>query len=178
MARKAVVMDEGALNRSLTRISHEIIEKNPNEKEICVVGIYRRGVPLAEKIAENIKNFSDIKPLVGSLDITLYRDDLSEVSSSPILNETKIDFSIEKKVVILVDDVIYTGRTTRAALDAVIALGRPSKIQLAVLIDRGHREFPIKGDYIGKNLPTSHEERVRVLLPPFDNETKVEIWDK
>ncbi len=171
-------MDEGAINRSLVRIAHEIIEKNSEETELCLVGIYRRGYPLAKKIAESITNFSDIKVSVGSLDITFYRDDLSENLQAPVVNETKFDFSIEKKVVILVDDVIYTGRTTRAAMDAVINLGRPSKIQLAVLVDRGHRELPIKGDYIGKNVPTSHDETIKVLLPPFEEKTQVEIWER
>ena len=170
-----IVLDEGALDRALIRISHEIIERNGEAKEICLVGIQRRGVPLAKQIAAGIEKFSDIRTHVGELDITLYRDDLSEVGSAPQLKETRIDFPIHNKIVILVDDVIYTGRTVRAAMDALITLGRPACIQLAVLIDRGHRELPIRGDYVGKNIPTSRSERIEVRMPEIDGEKNAAI---
>ena len=167
------LMDEGAVDRALTRISHEIIERNPEAKELCLIGIQRRGVPLATQIAECISSFSDIKVMVGKLDITLYRDDLSELHEQAEVHGTTIDFPIQNKTVILVDDVIYTGRTARAALDALITLGRPACIQLAVLVDRGHRELPIRGDYVGKNVPTSRKEMICVRVPEVDGEKNV-----
>ena len=166
---KAQILDGAAIERALARISHEIIENNAESDCICLVGIQRRGVPLAERIAENIRKFSDLKVQVGKLDITLYRDDLTERSQQPNLNGTYVDFDIVGKTVILVDDVIFTGRTARAALDALMALGRPAKVQLAVLVDRGHRELPIRGDYVGKNIPTSRKEIVKVNIPPVDD---------
>ena len=167
MIFKAKIMDQLAMERALARIAHQIIENNAESSEVCVVGIQRRGVPLAERIAENIRKFSDLSVKVGKLDITLYRDDLSEMPE-PTVQGTDIDFTVTGKVVILVDDVIFTGRTIRAALDALMELGRPAKVQLAVLIDRGHRELPIRGDYVGKNIPTSHKEMVQVNIPPID----------
>lgn len=167
MIFKAKIMDQPAMERALARIAHQIIENNAESSEVCVVGIQRRGVPLAERIAENIRKFSDLSVKVGKLDITLYRDDLSEMPE-PTVQGTDIDFTVTGKVVILVDDVIFTGRTIRAALDALMELGRPAKVQLAVLIDRGHRELPIRGDYVGKNIPTSHKEMVQVNIPPID----------
>ena len=169
------LMDEGAIDRALTRISHEIIERNPDATEICLIGIQRRGVPLAEQIAECISSFSDISVRVGKLDITLYRDDLTELHDHAEVHGTTIDFPIQNKTVVLVDDVIYTGRTARAALDALITLGRPACIQLAVLVDRGHRELPIRGDYVGKNVPTSRQEIICVKLPEFDGEKCVTL---
>lgn len=173
-----IIMDSCAIDRALIRISHEIIERNSDTNEISLIGIQRRGVPLAKQIAVEIEKFSDIKTNVGELDITLYRDDLSEISNQPELKETKINFSIHNKKVILVDDVIYTGRTVRAAMDALITLGRPSCIQLAVLIDRGHRELPIRGDYVGKNIPTSRSEHISVKLPEIDGEKNAAIIKK
>ncbi len=171
-----MIIEGEAIDRSLTRIAHEIIERNSEAKEICLIGIQRRGVPLARRIADSISYFSNIKVNVGELDITLYRDDLTEIGAQPELNGTTITFPIQNKIVILVDDVIYTGRTVRAAMEALITLGRPACIQLAVLIDRGHRELPIRGDYIGKNIPTSKSERILVRLPETDNgEKKVSI---
>lgn len=167
------LMDEGAVDRALMRIAHEIIERNPDSGEICIIGIQRRGVPLAEQIASCIASFSDAKVMVGKLDITLYRDDLSELHEQAEVHGTQIDFPIKNKTVILVDDVIYTGRTARAALDALITLDRPACIQLAVLVDRGHRELPIRGDYVGKNVPTSRQEMICVRVPEVDGEKGV-----
>lgn len=166
---KARILDSTAIERALARIAHEIIERNAECDCIYLVGIQRRGVPLAERIAQNIRKFSDIEVSVGQLDITLYRDDLSESAPQPRVNGTYVDFEIAGKTVVLVDDVIYTGRTARAALDALMQLGRPAKVQLAVLIDRGHRELPIRGDYVGKNIPTSRKEVVKVNIPPVDD---------
>ena len=168
MIFKAKIMDQAAMERALARIAHEIIENNGDCNEICLVGIQRRGVPLAEKIGQNIRKFSDLEVKVGKLDITLYRDDLGEMPE-PTVQGTHIDFAVTGKAVVLVDDVIFTGRTVRAALDALMKLGRPGKVQLAVLVDRGHRELPIRGDYIGKNIPTSHREIIQVNIPPIDD---------
>ncbi|WP_261776760.1 bifunctional pyr operon transcriptional regulator/uracil phosphoribosyltransferase PyrR, partial [Clostridium botulinum] len=145
---KAVIMDEVKIKRSITRISHEIIEKNKGGQDVVLVGIKRRGVPIAKRIAENIKNFEDIDIPVGILDISLYRDDLSELSEDPIVKNNKLDVDIKGKKIILVDDVIYTGRTARAAIQAIFDNGRPGKIQLAVLVDRGHRDLPVRPDYV------------------------------
>lgn len=163
-----IIYDEAAINRALVRIAHEIIERNADESEICLFGVRRRGYPLARQIADSIADFSDIRVNVGELDITLYRDDLSELSTVPKVSNPEIDFDIRDKTVILVDDVIYTGRTARAAMEALLSFGRPARIQLAVLIDRGHRELPIRGDYIGKNVPTSRDEVICVKLPEYD----------
>ncbi|MBQ7160904.1 MAG: bifunctional pyr operon transcriptional regulator/uracil phosphoribosyltransferase PyrR [Clostridia bacterium] len=175
MADEKKLMDAGAIDRALTRISHEIIERNPDVAELCLIGIQRRGVPLAEQIAGYISAFSDIKVMVGKLDITLYRDDLTEIHEQAEVHGTTIDFPIQNKAVVLVDDVIYTGRTARAALDALITLGRPACIQLAVLVDRGHRELPIRGDYVGKNVPTSRKELICVRVPEVDGVKEVVI---
>ncbi|MBY6825611.1 bifunctional pyr operon transcriptional regulator/uracil phosphoribosyltransferase PyrR, partial [Clostridium botulinum] len=148
MNLKAVIMDEVKIKRSITRISHEIIEKNKGGQDVVLVGIKRRGVPIAKRIAENIKNFEDIDIPVGILDISLYRDDLSELSEDPIVKNNKLDVDIKGKKIILVDDVIYTGRTARAAIQAIFDNGRPGKIQLAVLVDRGHRDLPVRPDYV------------------------------
>lgn len=172
---KTKIMDADAVNRALKRISHEIVERNPDFENLCLIGIRRRGVPLAERICENICNIEDVKLPIGILDITLYRDDLSQISVDPVLNKSELPFSVEGKKVILVDDVLYTGRTVRAAIGALFSLGRPSSIQLAILVDRGHRELPIRGDYVGKNIPTSREERVFVKLEEIDGESGVYI---
>ncbi|MCC5424742.1 bifunctional pyr operon transcriptional regulator/uracil phosphoribosyltransferase PyrR [Clostridium botulinum] len=175
MNLKAVIMDEVKIKRSITRISHEIIEKNKGGQDVVLVGIKRRGVPIAKRIAENIKNFEDIDIPVGILDISLYRDDLSELSEEPIVKNNKLDVDIKDKKIILVDDVIYTGRTVRAAIQAIFDNGRPGKIQLAVLVDRGHRELPIRPDYVGKNIPTSLSEAILVELNEIDGNDSVKI---
>ena len=173
---KSILMDETAVDRALKRISHEILEKNQGCGSLCLLGIKRRGVPLAEKIAQNILEIEGVKVPVGSLDITLYRDDLSEVSEEAVLNSSNIPFSVAAKKVVLVDDVLFTGRTARAALEAVMKFGRPAAVQLAVLVDRGHRELPIRGDYVGKNVPTAKNERVFVKMPPIDEACSVELF--
>lgn len=173
---KAVLMDETGVDRALKRISHEILEKNQGSKDLCLLGIKRRGVPLAEKIADYIFKIEGERVPVGIIDTTLYRDDLNDVSSQTVLNSSQIPFAVENKRVILVDDVLFTGRTARAALEAVMRFGRPASIQLAVLIDRGHRELPIRGDYVGKNVPTAKSERVFVKMPPIDEVCSVELF--
>lgn len=177
LTEKSHIMDESAVKRTLVRMAHEIVEKNAGCDTLCLIGIQRRGVPLAKRLAENIRSFSDIPVEVGTLDITLYRDDLEGLPIDPVVNGTKIDFSIKDKTVVLVDDVIYTGRTVRAALDAVMKHERPERIQLAVLIDRGHRELPIRGDFVGKNLPTSRKEVVAVFVPEVDGDMGVAIYE-
>lgn len=170
-----VIIDGQRVERTLARLSHEIIERNADEEELYLIGIKRRGVPIAQRLRENIEKFSDIKVKTGELDITLYRDDLTEKYVSPHVNGTVIDFDVNEKNIILVDDVLFTGRTARAAMEAVIGLGRPSVIQLAVMIDRGHRELPICANYVGKNVPTSKEEFVNVRLEEIDGVTEVAL---
>ena len=178
MKVKAQIMDEIAMERALKRISHEIIEKNKGVKDIALVGIKTRGIPIAKRIAGYVKDFENYEVEVGNLDITLYRDDLTEKFEQAHLNQTDINFDINNKNIILIDDVLYTGRTVRAALDAIIDIGRPKTIQLAELIDRGHRELPIRADYVGKNVPTSENEIVRVELIETDDENRVIICEK
>jgi pyrimidine operon attenuation protein / uracil phosphoribosyltransferase len=168
MPDKSKLLDKEAIRRSIVRIAHEILEKNKGTDELCLVGIRKRGVYLAERLKDAIQAIEKIEIPVGILDITLYRDDLSLTTSQPVVHKTEIDFDIADKSVVLVDDVLYTGRTIRAALDALIDLGRPRSIQLAVLIDRGHRELPIRPDYVGKNIPTSQHETVEVHLTEVD----------
>ena len=168
-------MDESAISRAISRIAHEIIERNNGINDVVLVGIQRRGVPLARRLADRIKNFESQSIKVGVLDITLYRDDLSTLSEQPVVNATNIPFDIRGKAVIMVDDVVYTGRTARAAMDALIDLGRPVSIPFAVLIDRGHRELPIRADFIGKNVPTSNSEIVQVQLDEYDGIDRVVI---
>lgn len=170
---KTVLMDTEGIRRALTRISHEIVEKNKGGERVVLVGIRTRGVPIAERIAEHMEQIEGKKPPVGILDITLYRDDLSTLSYQPVVRPTELPTDITGKVVVLVDDVLFTGRTIRAALDAVIDMGRPRSIQLAVLIDRGHRELPIRADFVGKNVPTSSREVVSVLIHPVDEDERV-----
>ena len=158
--QKAQIMDEKAIGRAITRISHEIIEKNKGIENVVLIGIKTRGVPVATRIANKIEAIEGQRVDAGEMDITLYRDDLSKKQIDPVVNSTKIDFDITDKTVILVDDVLYTGRTVRSALDALMDIGRPKAIQLAVLVDRGHRELPIRADFIGKNIPTSRNEKV------------------
>ena len=177
---KARLMDEAAVNRALTRIAHEILERNGGCDGLCLVGIRRRGEPLARRIADRILAIENRAVPVGVLDITLYRDDLSLASDNdkPRLNETQVPFPIAGRRVALVDDVLFTGRTARAAIDALFQMGRPAQIQLAVLVDRGHRELPIRADFVGKNVPTSRNELIAVKVPEFDGYTAVEIWTR
>ena len=175
MKEKAQLMDEKAIGRAITRISHEIIERNKGIEDIVLVGIKTRGVPIANRISKKIEQIEGSKINTGQIDITLYRDDLKEVNVDPIINGSNIDFNINDKIVILVDDVLYTGRTVRSALDAVIDIGRPKAIQLAVLVDRGHRELPIRADYVGKNVPTSKDEIISVKLLETDDQDSVTI---
>lgn len=177
MKYKATLMDGEAISRTLRRISHEIIEKNKGVEDIVLIGIKRRGYPLAKTIAQNIQSFEGCEVPVGSVDITLYRDDLSTQYESPRVNDSDLGIDVKNKKVILVDDVLYTCRTARAAIDAVISSGRPQGIQLAVLIDRGHKELPIRADYVGKNIPTSKSELVSVNLMDIDGEDFVKIYD-
>lgn len=167
-------MDEAAIRRSMARITHEIIEKNRGVSDICLLGIKRRGIPLAAMLAENLKRFEGVEVPMGHIDITRYRDDLTE--DMPVTESSEFPCAIEDKNVIIVDDVIYTGRTARAAIEAVFNYGRPKSIQLAVLVDRGHRELPIRPDFVGKNIPTSHEELVSVMLEGVDKETGVCLY--
>jgi len=167
-------MDEAAIRRSMARITHEIIEKNRGVSDICLLGIKRRGIPLAGMLAENLKRFAGVDVPMGHIDITRYRDDLTE--ELPITESSEFPCAIEDKNVIIVDDVIYTGRTARAAIEAVFNYGRPKSIQLAVLVDRGHRELPIRPDFVGKNIPTSHEELVSVMIEGVDEETGVCLY--
>ncbi len=169
------ILDENAIKRSITRISYEIIEKNKGIENLVLVGIKTRGVPLAHRIAKRLFEIEGREVPVGKLDITLYRDDLTEKNRDPVINSSEVPGDIENKIVILVDDVLFTGRTTRAALDAVTDIGRPRTIQLAVLIDRGHRELPIRADYVGKNVPTSKKEIVKVELFEVDGKDQVSI---
>lgn len=168
MSFESKMMDKDALNRAVTRIAHEILEKNKGTESLCVVGIRTRGAILAERIKECIAKIEGTEIPLGVLDITLYRDDLTMIDSHPVVHETLIDFDITDMKVILVDDVLFTGRTVRSALNALHDFGRPANIQLAVLIDRGHRELPIRADYVGKNIPTSLDQDVRVMLPETD----------
>ncbi len=170
-----VIMTEEEIRRALTRIAHEIVERNHGCDGLVFIGMHTRGVPLARRIAATIRGFEGVDIPVGSLDIGLYRDDLSYLELQPNLRPSDIPFDIAGKRVILVDDVLYTGRSTRAAMDALIDLGRPQYIQLAVLVDRGHRELPIRPDYVGKNLPTSKKEEVKVQLEEVDGKTEVAI---
>jgi pyrimidine operon attenuation protein / uracil phosphoribosyltransferase len=173
----AVVMDADRIGRTLTRIAHEILERNRGIGELALVGIRTRGVPIARRLAQAIHDINGDDVPTGALDITLYRDDLMRhaVGPQPLVRKTEIPFSIDDKRILLVDDVLYTGRTIRAALDALIDFGRPKAIQLVVLVDRGHRELPIKADYVGKNLPTSSSQSVQVRLAEIDGRDEVEI---
>jgi len=172
---KAEIVDADGLRRIVTRIAHEIVERNKGVEDLVLVGIRRRGVPIAHRLAAKIKEFEGHAPTEGTLDITLYRDDLSTVAAHPVVGTTEIPVDINGKVAILVDDVLYTGRTVRAAMDALIDFGRPRMIQLAVVIDRGHRELPIRADYVGKNVPTSKREVIGVKLVEVDGVDSVVI---
>ncbi len=165
---KKIIMTPEDMGRSLARIAHEIIERNKTTEHLVLVGMHTRGVPLAKRLAANMENFEGVKIPVGALDFSLYRDDLSSLNPQPTVQHTDIPVSIDGKSVVLVDDVLYTGRSTRAAMDALIDLGRPRSIQLAVLIDRGHRELPIRADYVGRNMPSSRHEEIQVQLIETD----------
>ena len=177
MKLKAQIMDEAAMNRALMRISHEIAEKNKGVENIVLVGIRRRGEPLAERICKNIEKIEGAVVPVGSIDIGFYRDDLTEVWADPKVRKTELPFEVTGRDVVLCDDVLFTGRTARAAIEAVFSCGRPNSIQFAVLVDRGHRELPIRADFVGKNVPTSRSEMIEVRLPEYDNETGVYLMD-
>lgn len=178
LKEKTQILDQEGIRRALIRIAHEIVERNKGTNNLALIGIRRRGVPLANRLAAKILEIEGHKVEVGTLDITLYRDDLTTLDHKPVVHQTEINFPVAGKKIILVDDVIFTGRTIRAALDAIIDLGRPCLVQLAVLIDRGHRELPIRPDYIGKNVPTSRKEVVAVRLTEVDEEERVVIQEK
>jgi pyrimidine operon attenuation protein/uracil phosphoribosyltransferase len=175
LEEKAQILDAEGIRRALTRIAHEILEKNKGTADLVLIGIRRRGVPLAQRIAARIKDIEGTTVPLGIVDITLYRDDLSRLGYHPVLRKTEIPFSLNDKKVVLVDDVLFTGRTVRAALDALMDLGRPQVVQLAVMVDRGHRELPIRADYVGKNVPTSRREIISVQLTEVDGADQVVI---
>jgi pyrimidine operon attenuation protein/uracil phosphoribosyltransferase len=174
---KAVLLDEQEVARTLTRMAHEIIERNKGAENLALVGIHTRGVPIAERLADLIESFEGVRPLLGKLDITLYRDDLTEIALQPVVKRTEINFDVQDNRVVLCDDVFYTGRTARAAIDALVDLGRPAVIQYAVLVDRGHRELPLRADYVGKNVPTSRQEVIKVKLESIDGSDGVELLE-
>lgn len=178
LREKAQILDAEGIRRALTRMAHEIIERNKGVGDLALIGIRRRGVPIAIRLANLIRQIEGRDLPVGSLDITLYRDDLTQLSYQPLVYRTEVNFPVTGKRVVLVDDVIYTGRTARAALDALMDLGRPAVIELAVLVDRGHRELPIRADYIGKNVPTSRKEVISVLIKEVDGEDRVVINER
>lgn len=173
--QERLIMDAGDIARALTRVAHEILERNKGVKDLALVGIRTGGVHLAHRLAKRIQEIEQAPVPIGDLDITLYRDDLALRKEQPVLRTTSVPFDISGKIVVLVDDVLFTGRTIRAAMDGLMDLGRPAEIQLAVLIDRGHRQLPIKANYIGKNLPTAREEQVRVLLEELGEDDRVVI---
>ncbi len=178
LREKAKIMDESAMARALVRISHEIVERNSGTEGLVLVGIHRRGVPLAERIARQIERIEGVEIPCGNLDITLYRDDLTLRHDRPLVGSTYVPVDIAGKIVVLVDDVLYTGRTIRAAMDALMDLGRPGAIQLVALVDRGHRELPIRPDFVGKNVPTSRDELVEVQLREIDGIEEVVIMER
>ena len=173
--QKTVLMTAGDMNRVLTRMASQVVENNPDLSGVLLVGIRRRGVPLAERIAAKIKEADGVTVATGALDITLYRDDLSTVGDRPVVNKTELPADITGKTIILVDDVLYTGRTIRAALDELIDFGRPRRVQLAVLVDRGWRELPIQADYVGKTVTTTADEIIKVMLPEYDETEQVVV---
>lgn len=175
MEFKAQIMGKQDVERTLIRLAHQIVEKNHGISDVCLIGIKTRGIPLAQRLARLIESFEGTPVPVGELDITLYRDDLSKINEDPVISRTNVDFSVVGKTVVLVDDVIFTGRTARAALDALMGLGRPARVQLCVLIDRGHTELPIRANFVGKNIPTSLKEVVAVNLEETDGITNVVI---
>ena len=178
LKEKSKILDQSSIDKTLERIAHEIVEHFKSIDEVVIVGIKNRGAYLAERIASKLEKIAGARPPVGALDITLYRDDMTQVYEQPVVHATEIDFDISGKRVILVDDVLFTGRTIRCALDALIDFGRPRLIQLAVLVDRGHRELPIRADYVGKNVPTSVNDTVEVRLTESDNKDEVVVCEK
>jgi pyrimidine operon attenuation protein/uracil phosphoribosyltransferase len=180
LVEKSRIMDSVAMKRALSRLASEIVEKNQGPEDLYLVGIRRRGVPIAERLRDKIQSLEGERPLYGILDITLYRDDLSTVGANPIVNRTELEHDIEGKNIILVDDVLYTGRTIRAAMDQLMDFGRPRKVQLAVLVDRGreHREVPIQADFVGKLVPTKQTEIIKVMLKEFDDVEAVGIFER
>jgi pyrimidine operon attenuation protein/uracil phosphoribosyltransferase len=177
MNETATILDKAAIERTLTRIAHEIVERNKGIDDLCLIGIRSRGDVLARRLAQKIEQIEKTEPPVGIIDITLYRDDISTPhGGQPQVRGTKINFDLNDKRIILVDDVLFTGRSTRAAIDQIMDFGRPKNIQLAVLVDRGHRELPIRPDYVGKNVPTGHDDKVNVNLAETDGEDKVELF--
>lgn len=177
MEFKAKLMDDKAMDRALMRVSHEIAEKNKGAENLVLIGVKRRGEPIAEIIRRNILAIEGIEPPCGSIDIGFYRDDLSHMADTPVMKRAELPFSVDDKDVVIVDDVLFTGRTARAAIEGVFSCGRPRTIQFAVLIDRGHRELPIRADYVGKNVPTSKAELIEVRLPEYDGETGVFLME-
>ena len=177
MRTKALLMDEAAMKRALMRISHEIAEKNKGVDNVVLVGIRRRGEPIARQIRDNIEKIEGVCVPCGSIDIGYYRDDLAPLHDALLVRRTELPFGVEERDVVLIDDVLFTGRTARAAIEAVFSCGRPRSIQFAVLVDRGHRELPIRADFVGKNVPTSRSELVEVRLPEYDGETGVWLMD-
>ena len=176
--KKAEIMDEAAMTRAIKRIAHEIIERNKGTENLMLIGIQRRGVPLAKRIGELIMQEEDVTLPVGTLDITFYRDDLSLLAEHPQVKGTDIPANVNGMNVVMVDDVLYTGRTARSAMDAIMDMGRANTIQLAVLIDRGHRELPIRADYVGKNVPTSRQEMIKVSVTEYDGEEGVALYEQ
>ncbi len=176
--KSVLIMDAKTIGRALTRIAHEIVEKNKGAENMAVIGIQNRGGPLAERVARLIEEIEKVEIPVGMMDITLYRDDIQTKLEQPLVQKTDILFDVVDKIIILVDDVLFTGRTVRAALDQIIDFGRPRSIQLAVLVDRGHRQLPIRADYVGKNIPTAQDDRVKVKIKEVDGEDSVSIIKK
>jgi pyrimidine operon attenuation protein/uracil phosphoribosyltransferase len=174
---KAQILDGPGISRALTRIAHEILERTRGTDGVVLVGLRSRGIELARRLSRKVKEIEGVEGPVGALDVTLYRDDLGKVGVQPVVRKTEIPFTVDQKKVVLVDDVLYTGRTIRAAMDSLMDLGRPRLIQLAVLVDRGHRELPIRADYVGKNVPTSQQEQVQVLLEEDDGVDRVVILE-
>lgn len=177
LKHKSTLMNRAEISRALTRIAHEIVERNKGTENLALVGVHTRGVPLTERLAGLIGRFEGAQPLLGKLDITLYRDDLSEIALQPVVKKTEVPFDVQGLNIVLCDDVLYTGRTARAALGALIDMGRPAVIQYAVLIDRGHRELPIRADFVGKNVPTSRSEVIKVKLQEADDAEAVELLE-
>ncbi len=175
MEVKSRILSSDDINRTIIRLAHQIVEKNHGAENVCLIGIKTRGIPLAKRLAKAIEMIEGVQVETGEIDITLYRDDLSKISVDPVVSDTHVDFSIEDKIVVLVDDVIFTCRTARAALDALMRLGRPARVQFCALIDRGHAELPIKATYVGKNIPTSLDEVVMVRLTETDDVDEVLI---
>lgn len=173
LVQSHILMDEAAINRALIRISHEIVEHNGGLDNVAIIGIQKRGVPLANRIRAKLEEIEGVKVPMGILDITFYRDDLSTLSAHPVVHGTDIPFNVNDKKIILIDDVLFTGRTTRAAIENIFDMGRPENIQLAILIDRGHRQLPFRADYVGKNVPTSLSEHIDVEVKEVDGQDRV-----